>query len=449
MNPLRNDLSRRDFVRRLAKSSLGVAVGGGAGAHFSALNGRAETISGNAATADHCIVLMMTGGMSHLDTFDPKPGKTEVMGATETIKTAITGEPFAANLPLLAKQANRLTVIRNMFQVTADHRQATYTARTSYSMRPTIVHPSMGPWAQRLLGKKNESLPDSVTIAGGSEHPGRGFMPPEFSPVPVGDPNKGVEWMSPFGYDWSEEKAKEYDGILSRRLDLTEKLDAGFRETVPHEDVQAYTQFYDETLKFLRSEDLKVFDLDEEQAAVRDRYGRTRFGQGCLLAKRLVSSGVRFVEVTQGGWDTHTENFEDVPDLAGTLDRGASMLLQDLAAEGLLERTLVVIATEFGRTPTINANRGRDHHSIAYSCAMAGGGVPGGQIVGKSDAKGERLESEPYEPKHLNATIARALGMDLNAVVYSASGRPFTVATHTQKGADIITDAEPIKEIFS
>ena len=125
------------------------------------------------------------------------------------------------------------------------------------------------------------------------------------------------------------------------------------------------------------------------------------------------------------------------------------MLLQDLAAEGLLERTLVVIATEFGRTPTINANRGRDHHSIAYSCAMAGGGVPGGQIVGKSDAKGERLESEPYEPKHLNATIARALGMDLNAVVYSASGRPFTVATHTQKGEDIITDAQPIKEIFS
>lgn len=448
ISTLRHELDRRAFVRRLARSALGVAVGIGAPGAFSPRL-RAQATGASRATADHCIVLMMSGGMSHLDTFDPKPKNAEVMGTTGTISSAITGEPFADTIPLLAKQADRLAVIRNMYQRTADHRQATYTARTSYSMRPTIVHPSLGPWAQRLLGKKNETLPDSVTIGSEVGHPGQGFMEPAFSPMPVGDPNRGVRWMSPFGFDWSEEAAGRYEVILKRRLELTEKLDQPFRESVPHEDVKAYTQFYDETLKFLSSEDLKVFDLAEEKEADRDRYGRNSFGQGCLLAKRLVSSGVRFVEVAYGGWDTHVDNFEDVPSLAGTLDQGAANLIEDLAASGLLERTMVVIATEFGRTPKINANSGRDHHSIAYSCALAGGGVSGGQIIGKSDANGERLESDPYEPKHLNATIAHALGMDLNEVVYSPSGRPFTVATHKQEGTDVVSDAEPIKEVFS
>lgn len=431
---LRSDeLSRRHFVERLAKTTLGVSVLGLGGGQV-----RAQAVVGN-PTADHCILLLMTGGMPHLDTFDPKPGKAEVMGPTGTVSSKLTGEPFADTIPNLAALADKMTVIRSMYQKTADHQQATYTMRTSYAPIPSIVHPSMGPWAQQLLGKRHQTLPDSVTIGAGVAHPGGGFMAPSFSPMPVDSAERGIQNMKPAGFSYSDEAMKRYEGLLARRLELSEQLDETFRTEVAHEKVKAYTEFYDETLKFLRSEDLMLFDLNEEKDEQRDRYGRNPFGQGCLLAKRLVKGGVRFVEVTHSGWDTHIDNFERVPLLAGTMDVAVSNLIRDLEAEGLLDRTLVVIATEFGRTPVINGNSGRDHHSIAFSCALAGGGMKKGHIIGKSDASGDRLETDPHEPKHLNATIAKALGMDLAKVVHSPSGRPFTVST----------GAEPILEAFA
>lgn len=440
----KDDLSRRRFVERLARTTLGVSL-----ASAPVAQAALAAASAKKPLADQCILLMMSGGMSHLDTFDPKPEKSEVMGKTGIIKTSITGEAFADNIPNLAKMANKLAVIRSMFQKTADHQQATYQMRTSYSAIPTIIHPSMGPWAQRLLGRRNATLPDSVTIGAGVNHPGAGFLPPEFSPMPVDDAARGVPNMTPYGYGSDEQSLTQYDALLKRRLDLTEKLDATFRTEVKHEKVSAYTKFYDETLKFLRSEDLKLFDLSKESAEVRERYGKSSIGQGCLLAKRLVKGGVRFVEVSHGGWDTHVDNFDRVPEIAGTMDVAISNLIADLEAEGLLSRTLVVIATEFGRTPKINSNDGRDHHSIAFSCALAGGGVRGGQIIGKSDATGERLASEQTEAKTLNATIAHALGLDLNQVIYSPSGRPFTVATHKGVGDKIVTDAKPLLQVFS
>jgi hypothetical protein len=438
-HPLSHELSRRSFVENIARATLGVSVVGGWQHPALAKTGP--------ATADHCILLMMTGGMPHLDTFDPKPDKSEVMGPTQVVKTALTGERFAATVPQLAKLADKLTVIRSMYQRTADHRQATYTMRTSYPPIPTIVHPSLGPWAQRLLGKKNDTLPDSVTIGAGVAHPGAGFMPPAFSPMPIDAADKGVPNMKPYGFSYSGDAMKRYETILARRLDLTEKLDEAFRAGVTHEKVRGYTEFYDETLKFLRSKDLKLFDLAEEKEKDRERYGQNSFGQGCLLAKRLVKGGVRFVEVTHGSWDTHVDNFDKVATLAGTMDRAVANLIADLDAEGLLERTMVVLATEFGRTPKINGNSGRDHHSVAFSCVLAGGGARHGHIIGRSDATGDRLETDPFEPKHLNATIARALGMNLEEIITSPSGRPFTVATHRMDGQKVVTPS-PIMEVF-
>ena len=441
---IQNEPTRRAFVETLAKTALGVTVLGGG--QFCLAQSKPK------ATADACILLMMNGGMPHLDTFDPKPENSDVMGKTGVISTSITGEKFGENVPELAKLADKLAIVRSMFQKTADHRQATYTARTGYSMRPTIIHPSLGPWAQRLLGKKNELLPDSVNINTGVGHPGQGFLDPSFSPLPVGDPKKGVPNMNPFGIRLdTDAKKKSYESTLDRRLALTEKLDATFREAATnHEKVKAYTQFYDETLKFLRSEDLKLFNLAEEPEAVRTRYGDNQFGQGCLLAKRLVKGGVRFVEVAYGNWDTHVDHFERTPELAGVMDRSAANLIRDLEAEGMLDRTLVVLATEFGRTPRINGNSGRDHHSQAYSHVLTGGGIKGGNIVGKSDSSGTRLETKAHEPKDINASIAHALGIDLNAVVKSPTGRPFTVATHTSAAdGKIITNGHPIMELFS
>ena len=434
-----SDSNRREFAAHLAKTLLGVSS-------FGALphNVFAQT---SQPLADNCILLMMAGGMSHLDTFDPKPEHPSVMGKTEVQKSAITGEPFSTNIPNLAKLAGKLAVVRSMFQETADHRQATYLMRTSYSMRPSIVHPSLGPWAQKLLGKRQATLPDSVTIGAGSDHPGQGFLAPEFSPLPIGAAQNGIPNMTAFGTTNMAENS--LDETLNRRLELANKLDQAFRERVNHQKVRAYTQFYDETLKFLKSDDLKLFDLSEENPEQRDRYGTTSFGQGCLLAKRLVKGGVRFVEVQHSSWDTHVDNFEQTPRLASVLDRAASNLIQDLDSEGLLNRTLVIIATEFGRTPTINANSGRDHHAQAYSCVLAGGGVRGGQIIGKSDARGQTIETEKYEPKHLNATLAHALGLDLNEIVFSPSGRPFTVATHKSRGNQFVSGAEPIMKVFS
>jgi uncharacterized protein (DUF1501 family) len=196
----------------------------------------------------------------------------------------------------------------------------------------------------------------------------------------------------------------------------------------PHRNVKAYTDMYDDAISMMKSEDLKAFELTEESDEVREAYGRATFGQGCLLARRLVERGVRFVEVSLGGWDTHNANFVRVPELCDTLDKAVSSLLADLHARGLLHETLVVLASEFGRTPTINQNVGRDHYPKAYSAIMAGGGIQGGQVFGKTDKEGREVIENKVEGAAINATIAFALGLPLDQVVYSPSKRPFTIA---------------------
>ncbi len=189
---------------------------------------------------------------------------------------------------------------------------------------------------------------------------------------------------------------------------------------------------YDDAVRMMKSEELKAFDLSGESDALRDSYGRESFGQGCLLARRLVEHGVRFVEVSFGSWDTHNSNFVRVPELCANLDAALSTLLRDLDSRGLLADTLVVLATEFGRTPAINQNDGRDHHPKAFTCLMAGGGVQGGQTYGKKDDRGFEIEEGKATPPDLNATIAYAMGLPLDQVLYSPSKRPFTVADKGQ-----------------
>jgi hypothetical protein len=310
------------------------------------------------------------------------------------------------------------------------HEQGQYYQRTSYTMRSSIKHPSMGAWLEKFQGRGNPTLPGSVMIGNDSRHPGAGFFEAKFAPLMINDPETGIANVRT--NSWFTE------GRMLDRLQVAKQLDAKFAATYNVKNVRAYSDMYDDAIKMMKSEELKAFDLDAEDNKLREKYGRDRFGQGCLLARRLVEHGVRHVEVTFGSWDTHNANFTRVPELADELDAALSTLLQDLDSRGLLQETLVVLATEFGRTPEINANDGRDHHAPGFSCVLAGGGVSGGQVWGATDENGHKVADGAVSVPDFNATIAYALGLPMDTVLYSPSKRPFTV----------VDKGKPVTQIF-
>jgi len=427
-----DDPTRRSFMSYAAKSLLGVSVM----PTMSGLVFGADTPSPSqkypgGGTAKNVIYLFMEGAMSHLDTFDVKP-KSQGSGTTQEVSTAVPGikigEHFQ-NLPALMKD---VAVIRSMHTATGAHRPGRYLMRTSYEEIASIRHPSMGPWAQSYFGKRNKTLPDSVVIRGGSQHPSAGFMETRFSPLPIANAAEGLQNSD------SPEYLKDRD--FNTRMKLIDSFDAGFRKKYDHKEVRAYTDFYKETVALLKSSDLETFDINQEPEEVRKAYGEHRFGQGALLARRLIESNVRFVEVVSGGWDDHNNIYDDdkLPQRVNQLDQTLSALIKDLKSKGLFDETLIVLATEFGRTPKISDRAGRDHHPAAFSCALAGAGIKGGQVVGKTDDQGATVDDEGQVPSDLNATIAHKMGIDIDAEIYSPAGRPFKVAH----------DGVPIKKVL-
>lgn len=419
LRPL-DELTRRSFVEYAAASLLGVTFWPRATAWA---DGSQKPPRGNGTaskTAEHVIYLFMTGAMSHLDTFDVRGGR-EQEGQTKPIQTKVPGMTLGHWLPELAQLAPHLAVIRSLHTATADHDGGRYLMRTSYKAIASIRHPALGAWMLRLKGlRKNRSLPDNVLVNGDNRHPGAGFLEPSYTPVPIGDPNQGLQHT----------KQPEYltAGSFQTRLELIDKFDQGFRQKYPQKQVEAYTEFYKQATALMHSSDLKAFDLKEEKQEVRAKYGMDRFGQGCLLARRLVEHDVRFIEVTLDGWDMHTDIYDRLGEKVANLDRALSALLRDLKERGLLQKTLVVLTTEFGRTPRINQNDGRDHHPGVFSSVLAGGPIRGGVVWGASDAQGHSPDDEGVSVADFNATIAAALGLPLDQQIYSKSGRPFKVA---------------------
>jgi len=256
-------------------------------------------------------------------------------------------------------------------------------------------------------------------------------MEAKYAPLPIGNPDRGLQNSGlPKGVD---------EDAFQNRLSMVDKFNRRFEESYQLKNVRAYSDAYEHAIKLMKSQDLAAFDLSLESEKTRAAYGEDAFGKGCLLARRLIERDVRFVDVSLGGWDTHQNNFERVPQRAEILDQAMSALIQDLASRGLLEETLVVLATEFGRTPKINQNNGRDHYPKAFSCMLAGGGVKGGTVHGSTNAQGTDVESNPVSIPDFNATIAHALGLPQDEIIYAPSGRPFTVA---DKG-------KPITSIFA
>ena len=271
----------------------------------------------------------------------------------------------------------------------------------------------------RLKGRKNSTLPGFVSVGGTPKQATSGFFGAEYAGVPLGRPDEGLKNSS------RANTVSEED--FNRRLAIADALNKSFHTKYQTPEVKSYDSLYDEAVKLMKSSDLKAFEISRESGKVRGDYGNNNFGQGCLLARRLVEAGVRFVEVTLGGWDTHYDNFTAVENKAATLDQGFAALMKDLKSKGLLDKTLVVIGTEFGRTPTIvtEHNNGRDHHPACFSAVMAGAGIKGGTNYGMSDTEGRKVKSDPVTVQDFNATIGYALGLDTAKVLSSPSGRPF------------------------
>jgi hypothetical protein len=416
-----DDPSRRQFMVHMAQACLGVTIAPFGGPLSSAL-AAAPPSSGK---AKQVIYLFMEGAMSQLDTFDPKPGR-DVQGSTKAMQTAVSGIQISEHFPKLAQQMKKVALVRSLAAETGAHQPGQYLMRTSYKEIASIRHPGMGAWSQKVLGKINKDL-----IGNSTGHPGPGFLDARFGPVPVGDPAAGLQNTQQPKYL----QANQFD----RRMKLTSSFDAAFEKKYPHQDVKAYSELYQEAIKLLKSSELKAFDINAESDKAKEQYGDSTLGKACLLARRLVEHGVRFVEVTQGGWDMHRDVFREMPTKAKYLDWALSALLTDLESKKLLENTLVVVATEFGRTPKINENAGRDHHPGAFTCLLAGGGIQGGRTHGKSDKDAQSIEDGRLGVADFNATIAFALGLPLTQEFISPSKRPFKVAH----------DGQALKELFS
>jgi hypothetical protein len=403
-------LARRAFLGQAARAAFGITL-------LDGLAGR-PAAAAPAAGGTNVIYLMMRGAMSHIDTFDPKPGREE-QGETKAIATKLPGVMFGEHLPLLAGLADRLAVIRSLTTETGAHEQGTYLMRTSYPQLNSIRHPAFGSWALHVLGKRSRDLPGYVLVGNGNEHPGCGFLDPAVTPVPLADPERGLENIARPAY--------LSQANFERRLSLAERIDGDFKRHYAGRQIEAYDQMYADAVRLMGSGDLAAFDISREDVATRERYGRSRLGQGCLLARRLVESGVRCVEVEMGGWDMHRDLWEELPEKVGELDTAMAALIDDLAARGLLGSTLVVLATEFGRTPKVNENAGRDHHPAVFSCVLAGAGVKPGVVHGASDAAGRLPDRDAVSVADFNATIAAACGMPWEKEFVAPNGRPFKI----------------------
>ncbi len=414
--------SRRSFLERCARTAFGLRI-------LPAFRGM-EALGADAPAADrpgfgsakNIIFLQLVGGMSHIDTFDPKEGASKGPKGALATKADFQVSEY---LPKTAAVADKIAIVRSMTAKIGVHAAAQYFMRTGYEQRGTVRHPNLGAWAQHYLGPSHKTLPSSVCINRNSDH-GNGIFPATFTPLPILDPDAGLQHAAaPGGLD-----------VTQKKLAVMDQLDRTFRERYPDENVKAYSDFYENTMTLLKSSDLKIFDLAAEPAPLRDSYGRSKFGQGCLLARRLVEGGVRFIEVVSGGWDMHTGLDDRMEELGGEFDQAFAALLGDLDSRGLLKSTLVVVATEFGRKPEFTGG-GRGHYPKVFSTVLAGAGVKRGYVHGASDAKGAEVAEKDVTVGDFHATIGWAAGLPLEQPALSPSGRPFTVGNKGKPVMDV------------
>jgi hypothetical protein len=439
-------LTRREWLRLAAAGVVGGSASGW-------LDGLAAAAAASPQRTRSCILLWMNGGPSQTDTFDLKPGHANG-GPFQEIATSAPGLRISEHLPKIARFGHRLAVVRSMSTKEGEHQRATFLLRTGYQPTGPIQYPPLGSLVAKELGA-DAPLPNFISIAPyRAFNPaayGPGFLGPAYAPLIVGE---GVQFVPQAqAYDQAL-KVQDIDlpGGVDRahadsRLDILQDLERDFVAGHPGAAALSHQTAYDRAVRLMRTAGGKAFDLEQEPASVRDAYGQSLFGQGCLLARRLVERGVPFVEVSLGGipnvpvgWDTHANNFDAVRNLSEVLDPAWGTLMADLDQRGLLDTTLIVWMGEFGRTPKINGTRGRDHYPNAWSTVLAGGGIKGGQAVGKTSADGTKVEERPVSVSDFLATVCLALGIDPLKQNRSNVGRPIRIADKA---------ANPLQEVLA
>ncbi len=432
-------ISRRGLMRL---GALGIAA--------KSLSGWMDVFAAEAAThpqrTKSVILLWLNGGPATIDLWDLKPGQ-ETGGPYQEIETAVAGIRISEHLPQLAKLTHDMAVVRSMSTKEGDHDRATHLVRTGYIPQGAIQFPALGALVARELSVAELDLPGFVSIAparfaGGI---GGGFLGPNFAPLMIAE---GISGQNGMEGDGGPEALKvphlaRPAGVTEEsqrnRLALLDGLEGRFLNGGSNSVVDSLHSATTRAVRLMRPDAARAFRIEDESDALRDAYGRNLFGQGCLLARRLVERGVACVEVTLGGWDTHQNNFDRVKGLSGTLDAGFATLLTDLKDHGLLESTLIVCMGEFGRTPKINGNSGRDHWPQSWSAVLAGGGIKGGQVVGRTNTDGTAVDERPVSVPDLIATATRAVGIDPKKQNMSNVSRPIRIADPA---------ARPIEEIL-
>jgi uncharacterized protein (DUF1501 family) len=361
------------------------------------------------------IVLWLGGGPSQLETFDPKPG-TSIAAGTRAISTAVKGVQLAAGLEQLAEQLAHVSLVRSLWSKEGDHERGTYTVKTGYRPDPTVTHPSLGAIVCHALPGTGVEIPRHVSIMP-NEWPARGgALGAEYDAFKVYDPADKVPDTTPH----------VSPGRFEQRLeDLKVVEDAFAKGRARRVEATGQKDTMERARAMMSSEQLKAFDVSREPAAVRKEYGNTPFGRGCLAARRLLEVGVRCVEVTLGGWDSHANNHEITTRLKGELDPAFAALIRDLVKRDALEDTVVLCVGEFGRTPQMNALSGRDHWPHNFTAAVAGGGLKPGVVVGESDPEGGKEPKDRQPVANLHATVLKALGIDPEKTIRSPIGRTF------------------------
>lgn len=428
-------VSRRDFLRAGTLGLLGLNLP----TFFR--YAEAGVVDSGKSLDKSAIFIYLGGGQTHLDTWDLKPDAPDgIRGEFKPISTNAAGVQICEHLPHLAQQADKFAIVRSVAHNLAAHAPGQMFLRTGNRPLPSLQYPGYGSVVTKEYSAP-PGIPPYVALPISSTNGGAetaGYLGVAYNPFTVNDdpnkPNFNVRALAlPQGL--SLERIEARRGLLTG-------LDTAFRTVdVKSQDLAGMDRFYQQAYEILSSPRAReAFDIHKEPDSVREKYGRNPFGQGCLLARRLIEAGVRFVSLDFGGWDTHAQNFQRLKtDKLPKLDQGLASLLEELAGRGLLPKTAVLMTGEFGRTPKINGNAGRDHWARAMSVVLAGGGIKGGQVVGKTNDKGEEPADNPLKPEDVAASFYHALGIDPHKEYHTPTGRP----------VHIVRDGKVIKELFA